>query len=134
MRDKTGIFPESFVNIIKPLPESDSDEEGGSSKSGKPAQSSYSCLRCYLLQPEGIDTRSHTHTRIVSSSKKYYPFNHYHAYKHTKTILATTSQHPGNPIDYFSANVMLYLLSTVGTFVLRKISLFNRLMKICFAE
>ncbi|XP_042604734.1 neutrophil cytosol factor 4-like [Cyprinus carpio] len=34
VRDKTGIFPESFVNIIKPLPESDSDEEGGASKSG----------------------------------------------------------------------------------------------------
>uniref|UniRef100_A0A9J8AH70 Neutrophil cytosolic factor 4 n=1 Tax=Cyprinus carpio carpio TaxID=630221 RepID=A0A9J8AH70_CYPCA len=57
VRDKTGIFPESFVNIIKPLPESDSDEEGGASKSGNHAQSSYSCLRCYLLQPEGIDTR-----------------------------------------------------------------------------
>uniref|UniRef100_A0A671TD46 Neutrophil cytosol factor 4-like n=1 Tax=Sinocyclocheilus anshuiensis TaxID=1608454 RepID=A0A671TD46_9TELE len=50
LRDKTGIFPESFVNIIKPLPESDSDEEGGASKSGNRAQSSYSCLRCYLLQ------------------------------------------------------------------------------------
>ncbi|XP_016379952.1 neutrophil cytosol factor 4-like [Sinocyclocheilus rhinocerous] len=57
VRDKTGIFPESFVNIIKPLPESDSDEEGGASMSGNRAQSSYSCLRCYLLQPEGIDTR-----------------------------------------------------------------------------
>ncbi|KAF4097887.1 neutrophil cytosol factor 4 [Onychostoma macrolepis] len=57
VRDKTGIFPESFVNIIKPLPESDSDEEGGASKSVKRAQSSYSCLHCYLLQPEGIDTR-----------------------------------------------------------------------------
>ncbi|KAI2650276.1 Neutrophil cytosol factor 4 [Labeo rohita] len=57
VRDKTGIFPESFVNIIKPLPESDSDEEGRASMSGKRAQSSYSCLRCYLLQPEGIDTR-----------------------------------------------------------------------------
>uniref|UniRef100_A0A672SEE1 Neutrophil cytosol factor 4-like n=1 Tax=Sinocyclocheilus grahami TaxID=75366 RepID=A0A672SEE1_SINGR len=57
VRDKTGIFPESFVNIIKPLPESDSDEEGGASKSGNRAPSSYSCLRCYLLQPEGIDTR-----------------------------------------------------------------------------
>uniref|UniRef100_A0A673GHN0 Neutrophil cytosolic factor 4 n=1 Tax=Sinocyclocheilus rhinocerous TaxID=307959 RepID=A0A673GHN0_9TELE len=38
VRDKTGIFPESFVNIIKPLPESDSDEEGGASKSGNRAQ------------------------------------------------------------------------------------------------
>uniref|UniRef100_A0A9J8D475 Neutrophil cytosol factor 4 n=1 Tax=Cyprinus carpio carpio TaxID=630221 RepID=A0A9J8D475_CYPCA len=57
VRDKTGIFPESFVNIIKPLPESDTNEEGGASKSGNRAQSSYSCLRCYLLQPEGIDTR-----------------------------------------------------------------------------
>lgn len=55
VRDKTGIFPESFVNIIKALPESDSDEEGGASKSGK--QGSYSCLHCYLLQPEGIETR-----------------------------------------------------------------------------
>lgn len=61
MRDKTGIFPESFVKIIKPLPESDSDEEGEASKNGKRAQGSYSCLRCYLLQPEGIDTRSETH-------------------------------------------------------------------------
>uniref|UniRef100_A0A673GIR4 Neutrophil cytosol factor 4 n=1 Tax=Sinocyclocheilus rhinocerous TaxID=307959 RepID=A0A673GIR4_9TELE len=42
VRDKTGIFPESF---------------GGASKSGNRAQSSYSCLRCYLLQPEGIDIR-----------------------------------------------------------------------------
>uniref|UniRef100_A0A672NYR2 Neutrophil cytosol factor 4-like n=1 Tax=Sinocyclocheilus grahami TaxID=75366 RepID=A0A672NYR2_SINGR len=57
VRDKTGIIPESFVNIIKPLPESDSDEEGGAFKSGNRAPSSYSCLRCYLLQPEGIGTR-----------------------------------------------------------------------------
>ncbi|XP_051550854.1 neutrophil cytosol factor 4 isoform X2 [Myxocyprinus asiaticus] len=57
VRDRTGIFPESFVKIIKPLPESDSDEEGGASKNGDHPQGSYSCLRCYLLQPEGIDTR-----------------------------------------------------------------------------
>uniref|UniRef100_A0A672P1Z1 Neutrophil cytosol factor 4-like n=1 Tax=Sinocyclocheilus grahami TaxID=75366 RepID=A0A672P1Z1_SINGR len=70
VRDKTGIIPESFVNIIKPLPESDSDEEGGAFKSGNRAPSSYSCLRCYLLQPEGIGTRSHTQRmHIVSSSK-----------------------------------------------------------------
>ncbi|XP_051979488.1 neutrophil cytosol factor 4-like isoform X1 [Xyrauchen texanus] len=54
VRDRTGIFPESFVKIIKPLPESDSDEECRASKN---AQGSYSCLRCYLLQPDGIDTR-----------------------------------------------------------------------------
>lgn len=57
VRDKTGIFPESFVKIIKPLPESESDEEGGASKKADRAQGSYSCLRCYLLKPEGIDTR-----------------------------------------------------------------------------
>ncbi|KAI4880389.1 hypothetical protein NFI96_028337 [Prochilodus magdalenae] len=56
VKDRIGIFPESFVKIIKPLPESDSDEEGGASKKKGP-QGSYSCLRCYLLEPEGIDTR-----------------------------------------------------------------------------
>ncbi|KAK6300802.1 neutrophil cytosol factor 4 [Coregonus clupeaformis] len=55
VRDRTGIFPESFVKIIKPLPESDSDGEGGGA-SGKGA-GSYSCLRCYLLTPQGVDTR-----------------------------------------------------------------------------
>ncbi|XP_036421022.1 neutrophil cytosol factor 4 [Colossoma macropomum] len=57
VKDRIGIFPESFVKIIKPLPESDSDEEGGASKKKGGAQGSYSCLRCYLLEPEGIDTR-----------------------------------------------------------------------------
>jgi len=60
VRDKTGIFPESFVKIIKALPESDSEDEGGASRKGARAQGSYSCLRCYLLQPEGIETRSDT--------------------------------------------------------------------------
>ncbi|XP_035376760.1 neutrophil cytosol factor 4 isoform X1 [Electrophorus electricus] len=57
VKDRIGIFPESFVKIIKSLPESDSDEEGGPSKSRGGAQSSYSCLRCHLLQPEGVNTR-----------------------------------------------------------------------------
>lgn len=50
VRDQTGIFPESFVKIIKPLPDDNSDGEGG-------ASGSYSCLRCYLLTPQGVDTR-----------------------------------------------------------------------------
>ncbi|XP_029950266.1 neutrophil cytosol factor 4 [Salarias fasciatus] len=49
VNNQTGIFPESFVKIIKPLPESDSEGEGG----GRP----YSCLRCFLLTPSGVDTR-----------------------------------------------------------------------------
>ncbi|XP_072527043.1 neutrophil cytosol factor 4 [Salminus brasiliensis] len=57
VKDRIGIFPESFVKIIKPLPESDSDEEGRGSKSKEGAQSSYSCLHCYLLEPSGVDTR-----------------------------------------------------------------------------
>ncbi|XP_076841168.1 neutrophil cytosol factor 4 [Brachyhypopomus gauderio] len=57
VKDRIGIFPESFVKIIKPLPESDSDEEGGPSKSRDGAQSACSCLRCHLLQPGGVDTR-----------------------------------------------------------------------------
>nr|XP_057943166.1 neutrophil cytosol factor 4 isoform X2 [Doryrhamphus excisus] len=40
---------ESFVKIIKPLPESESEGEGEGS--------TYSCLRCYLLTPNGVDTR-----------------------------------------------------------------------------
>lgn len=57
VRDRTGIFPESFVKIIKPLPGSDSDGEGEAGGSKGPTVSAYSCLRCYLLQPQGIDTR-----------------------------------------------------------------------------
>uniref|UniRef100_A0A667WS31 Neutrophil cytosol factor 4 n=1 Tax=Myripristis murdjan TaxID=586833 RepID=A0A667WS31_9TELE len=53
VNNQTGIFPESFVKIIKPLPESDSDGEGG----GASGSSAYSCLRCYLLTPSGVDTR-----------------------------------------------------------------------------
>uniref|UniRef100_A0A1A8AZW8 Neutrophil cytosolic factor 4 n=1 Tax=Nothobranchius furzeri TaxID=105023 RepID=A0A1A8AZW8_NOTFU len=44
-----GIFPESFVKIIKPLPDSDSEGENGGH--------TYSCLRCFLLTPSGIETR-----------------------------------------------------------------------------
>ncbi|KAM6972541.1 neutrophil cytosol factor 4 [Aplochiton taeniatus] len=51
--DRTGIFPESFVKIIKPLPVIGSDGEGG----GASEAGSYSCLRCYLLTPDGTDTR-----------------------------------------------------------------------------
>ncbi|XP_028257516.1 neutrophil cytosol factor 4 [Parambassis ranga] len=49
VNNQTGIFPESFVKIIKPLPESDSEGEGGGY--------TYSCLRCFLLTPSGVDTR-----------------------------------------------------------------------------
>lgn len=49
MNNQTGIFPESFVKIIKPLPESDSEAEARGN--------TYSCLRCYLLTPSGVDTR-----------------------------------------------------------------------------
>ncbi|XP_064179837.1 neutrophil cytosol factor 4 [Anguilla rostrata] len=58
VRDRTGIFPLSFVKIIKPLPESDSEGEGktSSGKMGPPA-GSYSCLRCYLHQGQDIETR-----------------------------------------------------------------------------
>ncbi|XP_058495791.1 neutrophil cytosol factor 4 [Solea solea] len=47
--NQTGIFPQSFVKIIKPLPESDSEGEVGAL--------TYSCLRCLLLTPSGVDTR-----------------------------------------------------------------------------
>uniref|UniRef100_A0A7N6B6Y2 Neutrophil cytosol factor 4 n=1 Tax=Anabas testudineus TaxID=64144 RepID=A0A7N6B6Y2_ANATE len=49
VNNQTGIFPESFVKIIKPLPDSDSEGEGGGH--------TYSCLRCLLLTPSGVDTR-----------------------------------------------------------------------------
>ncbi|XP_059189013.1 neutrophil cytosol factor 4 [Centropristis striata] len=49
VNNQTGIFPQSFVKIIKPLP--DSDLEGDS---GGPA---YSCLHCFLLTPSGVQTR-----------------------------------------------------------------------------
>ncbi|XP_033479949.1 neutrophil cytosol factor 4 [Epinephelus lanceolatus] len=49
VNDQTGIFPQSFVKIIKPLPESDSEGEGG--------DSTYSCLHCFLLTPSGVQTR-----------------------------------------------------------------------------
>ncbi|XP_049577696.1 neutrophil cytosol factor 4 [Syngnathus scovelli] len=49
VNNQTGIFPQSFVKIIKPLPESESEDEGEGH--------TYSCLRCYLLTPSGIQTR-----------------------------------------------------------------------------
>lgn len=48
VNEHTGIFPQSFVKIIKPLPSSDWDSEGGHS---------YSCLRCFLIQDHTSDTR-----------------------------------------------------------------------------
>uniref|UniRef100_A0A672ZIZ8 Neutrophil cytosol factor 4 n=1 Tax=Sphaeramia orbicularis TaxID=375764 RepID=A0A672ZIZ8_9TELE len=49
VNNQTGIFPESFVKIIKPLPDSDSEGEGGGH--------TYSCLRCFMLTPSGVDAR-----------------------------------------------------------------------------
>ncbi|RVE75874.1 hypothetical protein OJAV_G00003150 [Oryzias javanicus] len=49
VNNQTGIFPESYVKIIKALPESDSEGNGGGH--------TYSCLRCYLLTPSGVETR-----------------------------------------------------------------------------
>uniref|UniRef100_A0A8P4JY93 Neutrophil cytosol factor 4 n=1 Tax=Dicentrarchus labrax TaxID=13489 RepID=A0A8P4JY93_DICLA len=49
VNNQTGIFPQSFVKIIKPLPDSDTEGEGESL--------TYSCLRCFLLTPSGVDTR-----------------------------------------------------------------------------
>ncbi|XP_077380592.1 neutrophil cytosol factor 4 isoform X3 [Festucalex cinctus] len=49
VNNQTGIFPQSFVKIIKPLPESDSE--------GEEESHACSCLRCYLLTPSGIQAR-----------------------------------------------------------------------------
>uniref|UniRef100_A0A3P9KGH8 Neutrophil cytosol factor 4 n=1 Tax=Oryzias latipes TaxID=8090 RepID=A0A3P9KGH8_ORYLA len=49
VNNQTGIFPESYVKIIKALPESDSESNGGGH--------TYSCLRCFLLTPSGVETR-----------------------------------------------------------------------------
>ncbi|KAJ8406697.1 hypothetical protein AAFF_G00296130 [Aldrovandia affinis] len=56
VRERTGIFPQSFVKIIKPLPESDSEGEGERGPSGA-LQGPYSCMRCYLYQAQGVETR-----------------------------------------------------------------------------
>uniref|UniRef100_A0A3B4A8A7 SH3 domain-containing protein n=1 Tax=Periophthalmus magnuspinnatus TaxID=409849 RepID=A0A3B4A8A7_9GOBI len=48
VNEQTGIFPQSFVQIIKPLSPSDCDGEGGHA---------YSCLRCFLLRPDATDAR-----------------------------------------------------------------------------
>ncbi|CAG12537.1 unnamed protein product, partial [Tetraodon nigroviridis] len=49
VNNQTGIFPQSFVKIIKPLPDvsAEGEDEGHT----------YSCLRCFLLSPAGVDTR-----------------------------------------------------------------------------
>uniref|UniRef100_H2S0Y7 Neutrophil cytosolic factor 4 n=1 Tax=Takifugu rubripes TaxID=31033 RepID=H2S0Y7_TAKRU len=49
VNNQTGIFPQSFVKIIKPLPDSNTEGEGEGH--------TYSCLRCFLLTPSGVDTR-----------------------------------------------------------------------------
>lgn len=49
VNNQTGIFPQSFVKIIKPLPDSDSEGDSGGH--------TYSCLRCFLLTPSGVQTR-----------------------------------------------------------------------------
>lgn len=49
VNNQSGIFPQSFVKIIKPLPDVGvEDEDEGHT---------YSCLRCFLLGPAGVDTR-----------------------------------------------------------------------------
>ncbi|KAG8014584.1 Neutrophil cytosol factor 4, partial [Nibea albiflora] len=50
VNNQTGIFPQSFVKIIKPLPETDTEGAGDGP--------TYSCLRCFLLTPSGVDTRN----------------------------------------------------------------------------
>ncbi|XP_006636887.1 neutrophil cytosol factor 4 [Lepisosteus oculatus] len=47
VQEVTGIFPRSFVKIIKPLPDDSDSDEGG--EAGKGPGSS-SCLRCYLYE------------------------------------------------------------------------------------
>ncbi|KAK5925819.1 hypothetical protein CgunFtcFv8_021444 [Champsocephalus gunnari] len=49
VNNQTGIFPQSFVKVIKPLPESEAGAEAGAP--------TYSCLRCFLLTPSGVLTR-----------------------------------------------------------------------------
>lgn len=49
VNNQTGIFPQSFVKIIKPLP--------NGSTEGEDEGHTYSCLRCFLLGPSGIDAR-----------------------------------------------------------------------------
>ncbi|XP_068177020.1 neutrophil cytosol factor 4 [Antennarius striatus] len=49
VNNQTGIFPQSFVKIIKPLPDDDAEGDG--------EDHTYSCLRCLLLTSSGADTR-----------------------------------------------------------------------------
>ncbi|KAJ8263912.1 hypothetical protein GJAV_G00143000 [Gymnothorax javanicus] len=72
VRDRTGIFPQSFVKIIKPLPDSDSEGEGEGKGARKgPPAGSYSCLRCYLLQGQDIETRDVCIEEDLSSQPTY---------------------------------------------------------------
>ncbi|XP_027024291.1 neutrophil cytosol factor 4 isoform X2 [Tachysurus fulvidraco] len=71
VKDRIGIFPKSFVKIIKPLPDSDSDEEGGASKK-KEGPGSYSCLHCFLMHPEGVDERDVCVEEDLSTQPSYF--------------------------------------------------------------
>ncbi|XP_053710890.1 neutrophil cytosol factor 4 [Synchiropus splendidus] len=64
---KTGIFPESFVKIIKPLPEIDQDSEGHT----------YSCLRCYMHSASGVDSRDVCVQEDLSSQPTYQDLLHH---------------------------------------------------------
>lgn len=57
VNNQTGIFPQSFVKIIKPLPDSNTVGEGEGEGEGGGEGHTYSCLRCFLLTPSGVDTR-----------------------------------------------------------------------------
>ncbi|XP_023670306.1 neutrophil cytosol factor 4 [Paramormyrops kingsleyae] len=72
VRNQTGIFPASFVKIIKPLPESDSEgeEDASGTKKGPPA-GSYSCLRCFLHLPTGVETRDLCVEEALSARPSY---------------------------------------------------------------
>ncbi|XP_056157622.1 neutrophil cytosol factor 4 [Lampris incognitus] len=63
VNNQTGIFPETFVEIIKPLPEAVGDEASSAH--------SYSCLRCYLLTPSGVDTRDVCVEEDITSQPSY---------------------------------------------------------------
>lgn len=69
VNNQTGIFPQSFVKIIKPLPDSDAEVEGEGH--------TYSCLRCFLLTPSGVDTRYvmcvyvHVHSKVFGQNEHF---------------------------------------------------------------
>ncbi|KAK7929566.1 hypothetical protein WMY93_005961 [Mugilogobius chulae] len=62
VNNQTGIFPQSFVEIIKPLPPSDHDIEGGQA---------YSCLRCFFIRSDDTDTRDVCVQEDLSSQPTY---------------------------------------------------------------